>query len=142
MGKINIPRVVLGGLVTAAAFIVVEMIVEGAVRLISGFEEGQLLAEAYGVSLGGARFHIVNIGYFIVMCMLIIWVYAAIRPKFGPGPKTALITSAVFLLYFLLLGINLVNLGILPGKIGLISLAFNIVELPIAVLAGAFVYRE
>jgi hypothetical protein len=29
----------------------------------------------------------VKIGLFAV-CILAVWVYAAIRPRFGPGPKT------------------------------------------------------
>jgi len=142
MGKISGGRVVVGGLVMAVVFVIVEFIVEGLVNLVFRVNEYELLFDAYGLSPSGARYHIVNIGYFVLICMLIIWVYAAFRSKFGAGPKTALITCAVFLVYFLLLGLNLVNLGILPAKMALFSLAFNLVELPIAVLAGASVYKE
>ncbi len=37
---------------------------------------------------------------------------------------------------------NFVNMGIFPLNLTLVSLAFNLIEFPTAVLAGASVYRE
>ena len=70
------------------------------------------------------------------------WCSLAIRPRFGPGPKTALITGLIFWCTGLLFGANFVNMGIFPLNLTLISLAFNLTEFPTAVLFGANVYRE
>jgi uncharacterized membrane protein len=142
MGKANLSRAILGGLLAGVVFMVAEFVVEGLADLLFKFNESRAVIETFNLSVGGARFHIVNLGHLFVLCILIIWVYTALRPRFGPGPKTALITSAIFLSTYVLLMVNLVNLGIFPAKIGLASVLFNFVELPIAVFAGASIYKE
>jgi hypothetical protein len=37
--------------------------------------------------------------------------------------------------------LNLTNLGLFPAKIGLIEVVFEVVEFPIAMIAGAGVYE-
>ncbi len=143
MGKINFKRVVLGGLLAGVVFIFVEIILEGLVQLVFGINEHELAMQAFNdITLGGIRYHTVNLSYFFVLCILIVWVYAAIRPRFGSGPKTALITSGIFLIVIFLFYVNFVNLGIFPLKMCLLSMAFNLIELPTAVLAGASIYKE
>jgi hypothetical protein len=71
-----------------------------------------------------------------------IWVYAALRPRFGPGPKTALIVSAVFFLNWTILLICFTNIGLFSLKISLASFLDNLIVIPIAVLVGARFYRE
>ena len=39
------------------------------------------------------------------------------------------------------MGINLINLGLIPAQVGLIELGFETIEFPIAILAGAEVYE-
>jgi hypothetical protein len=74
-------------------------------------------------------------------CMLI-WLYAALRPMFGVGTKTALITSAFALTFMTAFGINFTNLGLYPLRIALLELGYQLIELPLAVLIGAQVYER
>lgn len=142
MSKINFNRVILGGLLTGVVFIIMEIVVEGLVSQF-GINEGDLLLQASSnVTISGARYHIVNLSYFFVFCIFAIWLYAAIRPRFGAGPKTALIASFTLWFVGLLLAVNFVNMGIFPIKLTLISLAFNLIELPTAILVGASIYKE
>jgi len=143
MGKINFKRVILGGLLAGVVFIIIELILEGLVYLIFRLNESDLLMQTFDdITLSGVRYHIVNLSYFFVFCILIIWVYAAIRPRFGAGPKTAFMTSGIFLIVLFLLYVNFINMGIFPLKICLLSIGFNVIELPSAVLAGASIYKE
>ncbi len=124
------------------AFIIVELVVEGLVGLFGVSERDLLLQVNNDVTISGTRYHIVNLSYFFVFCVFAIWLYAALRSRFGAGPKTAIITS--FSLWFIgfLIAVNFVNMGIFPLKLSLISLLFNLIELPTALLFGASIYKE
>jgi hypothetical protein len=72
-----------------------------------------------------------------------VWLYAAIRPRFGAGAKTAAIAGvAVWLLSFTwgILGDALMQF--LPGRIAAIGLVWSFVEVMLASIAGAWLYRE
>ena len=68
--------------------------------------------------------------------------YAALRARFGAGPRAALAAALFMWLFVLLLWINFVNLGVFPWEIVGLSLLFNLFEIPGAAIAGASVYRE
>jgi len=140
--KINLGAVFRGGALAAITFVIVEFVLEGAVGLL-GLNEADLFRDAFpNIVLGGTAYHAWNIVHLFLVFFLAIWVYAAIRPRFGPGPKSALITS--FILWFLYFSfvMNFARLGIFPLNLAIVSLAFNFVEIPAAILAGAKVYSE
>ena len=55
--------------------------------------------------------------------------------------QTALITSALGIVWAWSMMINLVNLGLLPTQVGLLEAGFETIEFPIAMLAGAEIYE-
>ena len=74
--------------------------------------------------------------------LLIVWTYAAIRPRFGPGPKTALLAGfalfaavTVVLFGFTMMGFFTMGLFV-KGSLG------AIVSTAAASLAGAAIYKE
>jgi len=143
MKKIRIDRVMLGGLITALSFVVIEMVLEGLVHLLFKINERDLLLEAFPhVILSGVRYHIVNIAYLLTFCVFVIWLYAALIPRFGVGSKTALIAALAFYLVALLFMINHLNMGIFPLKSILLSVLFSLIELPAATVIGSRFYRE
>ena len=142
MGRINVSRVILGGLLAGVVFILVELIVEGIFGVFGVSERELALEVSNKLTLGGFRYHIVNIVYLFVFFIFAIWVYAAIRPRFGAGPRTALITALGFWFLLLLVAINYLNMNVFPVKIVLVSLLFNMLELPPAIILGAWPYKE
>ncbi|HYM11328.1 MAG TPA: hypothetical protein VEU62_11375, partial [Bryobacterales bacterium] len=69
--------------------------------------------------------------------------YAAIRPRYGTGPKTALCAgSAVWGLGYLLASVPPIVMHLFPARIIAIGLAVGLVEALVATLAGGWVYRE
>jgi hypothetical protein len=75
--------------------------------------------------------------------VLIVGTYAAVRPRLGPGPKTALIVGCLaWFMTFVSSGGSQVAMGILPLKLTLAGLAWGLGEMAIASLAGAKLYRE
>src|SRR5205807_7274826 len=72
------------------------------------------------------------VGFFAV------WLYAAIRPRYGAGPKTALCAgAAVWGLGYLLCSVTPIALHLFPGRLMAIGLAVGLVEVLAATLAGA-----
>jgi len=139
MSSINVPRVILGGLV--AAFIC----------NISGFTVGGLFlvaeVNAFFDELGRRpapmQMLITHIGIRLLMGLVCIWLYAAIRPRFGPGPRTAMIAGlALFMIGYFPLGLLLLELGLYTVRTTIIALLWSLGEALLMTVAGASIYRE
>ena len=72
---------------------------------------------------------------------MLMWLYAALRPMFGVGIRTALITCAFAFTFVAAYVVNQVNLGLYPTWVGLIELIHLALELPLALIAGAQFYE-
>jgi hypothetical protein len=138
MRKINWTRVILGGLVAGVIINIFESVVNGVILA----EDMDAAVRALGRQMGGSQ-----IAMFIVWGFLVgifaIWLYAAIRPRYGPGAKTALCAgAAVWGLGYLLASVTPIALHLFPRRIMAIGLAVGLVEVLAATLAGARLYRE
>jgi hypothetical protein len=132
----------LAGLVTFFVWVVVEIIVEQVIgRIVFGnlFQEEWLYSS--NVRNWGVANHILNISIALLNCTVLMWLYASLRPMFGVGTKTALITSAFGIVLGLSMTVNGINLGLFPARLGLMEIIFETIEFPLAMLAGAMVYE-
>ena len=139
MANINLGRVFLGGIVAGLIICAGETILNG---WVLASQWVQVTASMHRPQVGMHQIILFNILSF-VEGILAVWVYAAIRPRFGAGPKTA-IYAAMFMwvtCYFLV-NVFPVILGILPVSMLEILLAEGVVEITLATLAGAWLYRE
>lgn len=139
MKSINIQRVLLGGVVAGLIIVVGEYILNGVVlgaQFIAQREKFGLDDPTAGELAVGA---IISLLYGIVL----IWIYAAIRPRFGPGPKTALIAALTLwaVAYLLFLATLWAN-SLVSSEFAIVSIIWGLIEAPIAALAGARLYRE
>jgi hypothetical protein len=74
---------------------------------------------------------------------LLVFLYAAIRPRFGAGPRTAMIAAALlWLAAFLPRQLLLSEFGILNRPQLVLSLSWSVAEVVVASLLGAAIYRE
>jgi fatty acid desaturase len=74
-----------------------------------------------------------------------IWLYAAIRPRFGPGPRTAVIAGvAVWIFSHVWSGVYLAHgfAGIIPPWLAGLPVIWGLFEAVVATLAEAALYRE
>ena len=142
MNQINIKRMLLAGLAMFVMWIAVEILLEGVIAdLIFGKSTMAMMAEEVQFRDWTASNYWINTIIPILNCTLLIWLYASLRPMYGVGTKTALITSAFGVILGFSLFINFINLGVLPLRAGLIEAVFEAIEFPIAMLAGAAVYE-
>ena len=71
------------------------------------------------------------------------WLYAAIRPRYGAGPKTAFFAgSVVWGLGYLLTSVTPFLLRFFPHRIFAIDLSVGLAEVLLATQIGAWLYRE
>ena len=139
---INTSRVVAGGLVAGLVMNVIGFIVNG--MLLGKRMEAEMLAVAptlQGRGMSGGVIASRVITQFVVG-ILLVWIYAAIRPRFGPGPKTAAIAGFIvwcfgFIFYLDWLYVDLMS----PGMYATISV-IQLISLMIAAWIGGMIYRE
>ena len=132
----------LAGLVTFFVWIVIEILVEQIIgRLLFGSLIDNQLLQTTNIRDWGVANYVLNILIALVNCTVLVWLYASLRPMFGVGTSTALITSAFGKILGFSMTVNMINLGIIPPLIGLSESFYELIEFPIAMMAGAYAYE-
>ena len=138
MGKINWGRVIAGGIVAGFIINIFEYVTNGRVLAANWASAMQNLGHPMPP---GA------ITIFIVWGFLVgisaIWLYAAARSRFGPGPGTAVLIGFAYWVIGYLFP-NIVNwaLALFPSRLLAITTVVGLVEIIVASLAGASIYKE
>jgi len=102
------------------------------------------LAQTHDVDMevmAGRTTFIVSIGVDLVFGLLLAWIYAAIRPRLGPGPSTAVIASLVV---YLIAALEFAAFGgwFVPWDMFLRSTVLSLVTFLLAGLVAGKVYQE
>ena len=142
MNGINWSRVIVGGLLAGLVMNVGEAALHGGVLAA----DAENLYARYQLSIVPSPVPIVSlIGTTFVLGIASVWLYAAIRPRYGAGARTAVIAGfGVWVMAHLWSGIYL-GMGfqdLIPRKLALLPVAWGLVEAPLATVAGAWLYRE
>lgn len=139
MGGINVRRVFLGGLLAGLVFNTGEYVLN---EVVLGEHKATFMAESQMAAFDAGRIVLFAILTFLFGIVLT-WIYAAIRPRFGPGPKTAVIAElTIWAFGWLLIGTFLAVAGAYPMGLTVITVAWGLFEAPIAAVAGAWLYYE
>ena len=140
MGKINWNGVILGGILAGIIIDVGEFLLHGVVLGAEWREVMEALGRPLQETVGNIFFYVL-LG--IAYGMLAVWLYAAIRPRYGAGPRTALYAGVgVWLLGYLLPTLVWMPTGLFPGRLLRIALLGGLAEILVATLAGAWLYKE
>jgi len=139
VGKINMQRVLLGGLLAGLVLNVVDFLLYGVL-----WKDDITAALA---ALNRPPMSDSAIPLFVVLDFLygivLVWTYAAIRPRFGPGPKTAVYAGLlVWVVAGLLHFIGEMPMGIWPQRIAVMGTLIWLVVAPVATALGAKYYQE
>ncbi len=139
MGKINLSRVILGGLLAGVVINIIEGVVNGGF-LATDWADAMTALHQHSVST--KQIIAFNVWGFAIG-ILTVWLYAAMRPRYGAGPKTAICAG----LFMWAVGYALANfapviLHVFPVSLVAKSLSAELVEMVIAALAGAWLYKE
>jgi hypothetical protein len=135
----NFGRAILGGLVAGVVLNIGEWLLNGVIfaKQMSDYMTEHKFPQPTGSSIG------VAMAMTFVLGVVMIVGYAAIRPRFGAGPKTAII-AALFAWFGVVVYPNVIGaaFGFIPTNVLLILLGWEIVEYIIAAIAGAWLYKE
>lgn len=77
-----------------------------------------------------------------VIGFLLVWTYAAIRPRFGPGVRTALYVALPFFVFGMILTHGFKDMGIMSDGLWWSYSLLWLVNLVLASIVGAWVYSE
>ena len=140
MGKVNWGRVILGGLVAGVVINLSEWLLNDVVMK----EKWLAAMTALGKAPATTTSHIVvwNLWGFLTG-LGAVWLYAAIRPRYGPGAATAVKAGiAVWFFAHVLPAIVMMNLSLFPRGTMTIPVVWTLVESILAAVAGGWVYKE
>ncbi len=134
MSNINYSRVLIGGVVAGVLFFVLDWLG----LMILGMDMDAWLAAHSLQEPNMVVFVVID----VLLGIMAVWLYAAIRPRFGPGAKTAAIAAAFmwFLFALIYFGFHMMAL-FTPGDYMKMA-AWGLVQVFVATLAGAWLYRE
>ena len=139
MQKISWNRVILGGLLAGLVINICEFLVDG---LLLGDQWTASLKSLHRPPLDAHADAAFMVWGFLVG-VYALWLYASLRPRLGPGPKTAAFAGiAVWILSALLASISAVAMRLFPRRLVAYDLVLTLVEMVAGTVIGAWLYKE
>jgi len=139
MNKIDSGRVVLGGIVAGIVCDIFEYVLNGIVLRT----QWNTISTAHNLPMIGMNEIIVFNILGLATGIAAVWTYAAIRSRFGAGPKTA--TYAALLIWvigYLIPDVFQTVSGLVPLNMMLTMAVVGLAEIIVATIAGAYFYKE
>ena len=139
MPSINMGRVIAGGLLAGVVGNACDMVWNGVVLK----DDMMAIAQRLGTDPVVAASFAAAVPWIVVdfvIGLAIVWNYAAIRPRFGPGPKTALLAAVAPWLVVTAVVYGFTSMGLMPMGAFVRGTLASIVTATLASLAGAWAY--
>jgi hypothetical protein len=139
MKGINVKRWLLGGI---AAGIVMWLLEGVASMFYIADMEAAMQAHNLSMEMSGGMI-LMTVLVSLISGWILVFLYAAVRPRFGPGPKTAVIAAlALWIGGYLLSLIGYHMMGLFPAGLLVLWGFVALVEIVIAALVGGMIYKE
>ncbi|MFQ5745150.1 MAG: hypothetical protein ACE5HV_16445 [Acidobacteriota bacterium] len=139
MGGINVFRWILSGIVSGTLFFLIE-------GLASQFYHRQMEASLQRLGLSmemSAQTMLWALLVSLIAGLSLVFFYAAARPRFGPGPRTAfIVATALFCGGYLLSLIGYHMMGMFPLRLLIHWGLVGYLETVLVTIVGAWIYRE
>ena len=139
MGKINMQKMLIGGLIAGVVLNVVDGVLFGVVL------KAQMAAAMQ--ALGKPPMTGAQAPWFIFLDFVagigLVWLYAAMRPRYGAGPGTAAKAGVAGWFFAVLLPtLFMWPMHLMPDNMTILTTLVALVEWPIACVVGAKFYLE
>ena len=137
MGKINVGKVIVGGIVAGAVMNGLDFVINTIIL------KDSMTATMTARNIDPAAMSIPTMVVLdFAMGLLLVFTYAAIRTRFGPGPKTALVAGILLSLITSTLAAYFVGMGFFGWHEWMPNAALSTVNMCVSALAGCAVYKE
>ena len=139
MEKINIKMVLLGGLIAGLVLNIGEFVLNGLVIGDAWME----WAKSMNLPEMGGNVIIFYVIWSFLVGIALVWLHAAIRPRFGANIRTAVIAGLFIWVTMWVLGFgSMLIQGVFPNDLIITSIVWGLFEVPLASVAGAYLYKE
>ena len=139
MSNMNYGRVILGGLVAGLVLNIGEYLLN---EVVFKRQMEEMFARLH-VPPPGGTFIGIAVGITFLLGILIVCLYAMIRPRYGPGPKTAICAALViWFCVYVYCGVLNAALFAIPTNFLVLGMVWGLVEYCAGAVAGAWLYRE
>lgn len=141
MSAVNTGKVLVGGLLAGLVYNAFDL-VTGMVLMGDEFRANaqRLGLDPAAMESGSAMAVWITIDF--LLGLLVVWTYAAIRPRFGPGPKTAILAALVPYIAISLMMFGLTHGGIMTMSIWMKMTAISLISMSVGAVLGAWAYHE
>lgn len=142
--NINRQKLLVGGLAAGLVLNVIDFLSHGVILAEQMRADGNAFKPGFGdqmATMDGSQIAMFVFFDFVVG-ILLVWTYAAIRPRFGPGVRTAGYVALVFFVFGLIVSYGYKVMGVMsPGVWWTYSFIW-LVALLLASALGAWLYSE
>lgn len=139
MSGINGLRVLLGGIVAAIVLNAGDYLINGVLLVDDGAQMVQRLGlDPAKVAASQTTWILVDVIYGI----LLVLAYASMRPRFGPGPRTAVISALTLYFAITVILFGFMAMGVFAQDAFMRMAALQLVVTLAASISGAVVYKE
>ena len=140
MGEINSTRVLLGGLLAGLVINISEAFLNMVVFKADIEASMKSLNKTMNASGGAIAIYLC---WGFLVGILAIYIYAAVRPRFGGSAKSAFrVGILMWLLVYIQSAISMAPMGLFPPMLLAKGMIAGMVEIILATLVGASIYKE
>jgi len=139
---INTQKVLVGGIAAGVVLNVIDIIANNYILGPQMKAASDAFKPGLSDQMAGGKAMIAYVIIDLIMGILLVWTYAAIRPRFGPGPRSAVYAA---LLFWALSGIfyyGYLMMGMVSGGLWASFAVIGLINLLIAGNVGARLYSE
>lgn len=141
MSAVNTGKVLVGGLLAGLVYNAFDL-VTGMVLMGDEFRANAQRLGLDPAAMESGTSMAVWITIDFLLGLLVVWTYAAIRPRFGPGPKTAILAALVPYIAISLMMFGMTHGGMITMSIWLKMTAISLISMSVGAVLGAWAYHE
>ena len=139
---INTQKVFVGGLVAGVVLTIIDFLGNGVIladRMTADTEAFKPGLSEMMMSGNAIAMYVVSD---LVIGLLLVWTYAAMRPRFGPGPRTAVHAALLVWIVGAIVALGYLQMGMMAMDTWLLYALFLLVGLILAAIVGGKLYTE
>lgn len=142
--NMNRQKVLIGGLAAGVVLNIIDYISNGVILADRMRADANAFKPGFGdqmAAMSGGQ--IASYVFFdFIVGLLLVWTYAAIRPRFGPGAKTAMYVALLFFVFGMILTFGYKETGMMSSGLWWTYSLIWLVNLLLASIVGGRVYSE
>ncbi len=139
---INTRKVVVGGLVGGVVLAVLDLVANGVLFADQNTAALNALNPDLAANTQGAAMAVVFVILDLLFGILLVWTYAAMRPRFGPGVKTAALAGLQVWAVAFLMYLGMTFMGMWTWGYMITGALVFLVCMLIAAFIGGMLYKE